>query len=77
VLLSLALAFWLARLDGLSPEACGVVAAMLLYNAAVAILLADAAITLQMRGVILWPAVVLHVGCAIWCAAVLLSGRRA
>ena len=68
-LLALALANWRARSDERSSAAAGVVAAMLLYNTVTAAVLAYAGYSLRMRGIGLWPAVVLHVVMAVWCLA--------
>jgi hypothetical protein len=77
VLLSLGVACWLSRLDRPGRAARGVVAAMLLYNVGVAALLADSGAILNLSGVLLWPAVILHAGCAAWCIATLAAARRA
>jgi hypothetical protein len=71
-LLALGIACWLARDDTHSRAARGLVATMLLYNLAVAALLADAGISLRLQGLALWPAVILHAVMAVWCAASLL-----
>jgi hypothetical protein len=70
-LLSLGVACWLARNDGSSRAGSGVVAAMLLYNAAVVVVLARAGIAPGLSGIGLWPAVVLHLAMAAWCVACL------
>jgi hypothetical protein len=72
-LLSLGVACWLARNDEKSRAAVGVVAAMLLYNAAAGTVLAYAGIIAGLSGVGLWPAVLLHVGMTAWCVACLRS----
>ena len=43
------------------------VGSMLIYNLAVPVLLGQAAIAFGFRGIALWPAIVLHLGLAIWC----------
>jgi hypothetical protein len=67
-LLALGVACWLARGDTNSRAARGLVAAMLIYNLGVALILATAGIRSMPVGVVLWPAaVVLHSAMAIWC----------
>jgi hypothetical protein len=70
-LLTLAVACWLARGDTQSRAANGLVAAMLLYDVAVAAILAFAAIGNRLYGVALWPAVILHTVMSVWCVACL------
>jgi hypothetical protein len=70
-LLSLGAACWLARKDQQSRAATGLIAAMLLYDAAVVALLAFAGIGYGLDGIGLWPAVVLHTAMAVWCLACL------
>lgn len=70
-LLSLGVACWLARNDAHSRAGRGLIAALLLYNAAVAALLAYAALGFSLSGIALWPAVALHAALAAWCAACL------
>ena len=74
-LLALGVACWLARGDGQTRAGRGVVAAMLLYNAAVVAVLAYAGIGLRLFGVGLWPAVLLHAVMAVWCLSCLLIKR--
>ena len=75
-LLALGVACWLARHDGRSRAATGLVAAMLLYNLAAVSILASAGIGSGLGGVVLWSAVVLHAAMAVWCIACLRSKRR-
>jgi small basic protein len=70
-LFALGIACWLARDDTQSRAARGLVAALLFYNVAVAALLAFAGLRLGLRGVMLWPVVVLHAVMAVWCIACL------
>jgi hypothetical protein len=74
-LLSIGLACWLARGDGQSRAASGLVAALLLYNTVVVALLVHARIDSGLSGVGLWPAVGLHTALAGWCAACLHRAR--
>jgi hypothetical protein len=71
-LFTLAIACWLARTDTPSRAARGLVVAMLFYNFAVAALIACAGLGWGLRGVMLWPAVILHAVTAVWSAACLL-----
>ena len=66
-LLTLTVACWLARLDGETRAANGLVTAMVLYNVGAAALLAYAGIALRLSGIFLWPVVLLHAVMAAWC----------
>ncbi len=66
---SLGAACWMARNDEKGHAAAGLVGAMLLYNFAVASLLAHARIGSAISGIGLWPAVILHSALGCWCVA--------
>jgi len=72
-LLTLGVAWWLARDDARSRAAKGLVAAMVLYNLGVALILGAAGIRAHLIGLALWPAVTLHAVMAVWCIVSLLS----
>jgi len=75
-LLALGVACCLACLDAQSLATRGLVVAMLLYNLAASSILAYAGFGLEMAGVALWPAVVLHAGMGAWCIACLRMKRK-
>jgi hypothetical protein len=68
---TLAVGCWLARYNGQSCAATGLVAGLLLYNTAAVAILASAGIVSALVGVLLWPAVVIHSALAAWCGACL------
>ncbi len=70
-LLALGTACWLARNDLQSGAAKGLIAALLLYNAAAVTVLVYAALGLALSGIGLWPAIVLHTALGVWCVACL------
>ncbi|HEY0320049.1 MAG TPA: hypothetical protein VGC66_03685 [Pyrinomonadaceae bacterium] len=74
-LLALGLACWLARNDGPSRAATGLIGSMLLYNVAAVLVLAYAGLGWRLFGVGLWPAVVFHALMVVWCLACLLTKR--
>jgi hypothetical protein len=74
-LLTLGVACWLARSDTHSRAARGLVAAMVLYNFGVALILGAAGMRPEPAGVALWPAVALHAAMTVWCIVSLLSGK--
>ena len=68
-LLAQGVACWLARNDGDSRPAAGLIVSMLLYNSAAAASLAFANVVSGLVGIALWPAVALHAAMAVWCIA--------
>lgn len=76
-LLALGVACWLARGDGGSAAARGVVAAMLLYNVAAVTVLAYAGFGLKLSGIGLWPAALFHLMLTAWCVGCLQKEIRA
>jgi hypothetical protein len=75
-LLTLGVAFWLARGDSQSRASRGLVAAVALYNLGAVLILGAAGLRSQSVGIALWPAVVLHTVMTAWCLASLLSGEE-
>ena len=72
-MLSLGLACWLARDDGLTRPGRAIVTAMLVYNVVVAAVLAYAGAMLGLTGIGLWPAAGVHTALAVWCVVSLRS----
>jgi len=70
-ILALGVACWLARQDAAGRAARGLIAAMLVYNAAVAAILVLVWTNQGLSGVALWPVVLAHPVLAVWCAVVL------
>ncbi len=60
--LAFGVACWLAR----GKETSALVSAMLIYNCGVAVVNGTAGLASETIGILLWPAVVLHVAMGIW-----------
>jgi len=65
-LISISIGCWLVR-NGDRHAQAGQVAAIMIYNLAVPIVLMHAWIAWSVEGPGLWPASILHAGLAIWC----------
>jgi hypothetical protein len=76
-LLTLGIACWLARNDSQSRAAIGLIAALLLYDAAVVAIFLIARLAMDLSGIGLWPIVVLHSGLWIWSLLCLRKVREA
>jgi hypothetical protein len=75
-LLGIGVASWLARQEQRTPAQLGLLVGILIYDVAAAVLLGFAGAVLEMAGIALWPAVVLHASLAAWCVVEWLSSRR-
>ena len=75
-LVGLAIACWQARNGERASPATGVVESITFYNFAAAMVLVYAGIRLDLRGALLWPAIVLHLGLGAWCVLTLWFTRR-
>jgi hypothetical protein len=72
-LLAIGVVCWPARNDRGRPS--GLLTGVLIYDIAAAALLAHAGLFLDMAGIALWPAVMVHVVLGVWCATCLLALR--
>lgn len=66
-LLSIGVASYVSRNDNASPAQSGVLFGVLIYDVAAAVLLGYAGAVLTMAGILLWPALVLHMAFTVWC----------
>jgi hypothetical protein len=66
-LCGIGIASWRAQEDRRTPAQLGLLTGILLYDVAAAVLLGYAGAALNMVGLALWPAVVLHTALAAWC----------
>ena len=72
-LLAIGVACWLARRDPGGLAQRGILAGVLIYDVTAAALIAYSGLVLNMTGLFLWPAVVLHTTLAVWCVCCLWS----
>jgi len=68
-LLTLGVACWLARDEAAGRVAKALVAALLLYNIGVVLVLAFAWASPTPIGIAFWPVVLAHTGLAVWCVS--------
>jgi hypothetical protein len=73
-LLALGIACWVARDESKSRTAAGLIVALVLYDAIVVVLLLYERLVAGNSGLILWPAVALHLGLGAWSVLCLGSG---
>jgi hypothetical protein len=76
LLLALGIGCWLASRDTQKPCARRMVMVMTLYNPTTALALAAIGLKAVPRGILLWPAVALHAGMAVWCIESLLRRSK-
>ena len=72
-LVAIATMCWLARHESYGVALRGLLAGVLVYDVAVAAVLAHAGLGLSSSGILLWSAVVAHGGLGCWCAICLTS----
>lgn len=66
-LLAIGIGCWLGRGDQPGPAQRGLIAGVLVYSTAVAVLLGYAGLSLGLIGVALWPVIGLHVALSVGC----------
>ncbi len=66
-LVALGIGCWLARSDLHSPAQSGMLTGVLIFDVAAAALLSYAGLFLNLVGIALWPAVLVHAALAMWC----------
>jgi hypothetical protein len=76
-LLAIAVSCWLERRRPAAVPVTGLAGGLLVYNAAVCVLLAYAGLVDGFSGIGLWPACALHLAMTVCCILVILTGRRA
>ena len=67
-LIAIGLICWRESADIRAGSLAGLLAGLLVYNGAVALILVHGAVFKGIYGVLLWPVVVAHVAFALWCA---------
>jgi hypothetical protein len=70
-LLAIGVACWIGRFDTHGSGQLGLLIGVLIYDVAAAVILAYTALFVNLVGIALWPAVMLHAALAVWCAACL------
>lgn len=75
-LLAIGVACWLARKDPGRHTQQGLLTGVLIYDIAAAALLAYVGLYLDMVGIALWPATVLHAALAFWCVVCIWDRQR-
>jgi hypothetical protein len=74
-LLALGVACWLARHEGRSRAARGLVGTLVLYNAVILTVLVYAGIGLGLSSNGLWPSALVHAAMTVWCVTSLLKSH--
>jgi hypothetical protein len=74
-LLALTVACWLGRSEKRSSAQFGLLAGVLTYDIAAAVILAYTGLFVNLTGIALWPAVFAHVALAVWCVMCLRDKR--
>jgi hypothetical protein len=70
-LLAIGVACWIGRSDAHTSTQLGLLIGVLIYDVAAAVILAYTGLFVNLVGIALWPAVVLHGALACWCVVCL------
>ena len=76
-LLAIGVSCWFGRGDAQGKGPAGLLIGVLIYDVAAAVILAYTGLFLNLAGIALWPAVVLHTALAGWCVVCVGSSRTA
>jgi hypothetical protein len=76
-LIAIGVACWIGRSDQMGPSQIGLLSGVLAYDAAAAAILAYTGLFVNLVGIALWPAVVVHAALAVWCVVCLCDKPRA
>jgi hypothetical protein len=66
-LVALSIACWVGRSDQRSSAQLGLLGGVLAYDVGTAVILAYTGLFVNLVGLALWPAVVIHAALAVWC----------
>jgi hypothetical protein len=75
-LLAIGVACWIGRSDTHSSAQLGLLFGALVYDMAVAVILAYTGLFVKLLGIALWPAVLVHATLAVWCVVCLWDQPR-
>jgi hypothetical protein len=65
-LVAIGIACWIGRSDKRSSAQFGLLTGVLIYDVAAAVILGYTGLFVNLVGIALWPAVLVHVGLAVW-----------
>jgi hypothetical protein len=75
-LLAIGVACWIGRSDTHGAAQLGLLIGVFTYDVAAALILACTGLFVNLVGIALWPAVVLHAALATWCFVIVWGKRR-
>jgi hypothetical protein len=75
-LLAIGIACWFGRSDKHGSAQRGLLTSVLIYDVAAAVILAYTGLFVNLVGIALWPAVLMHAALAVWCVVCLWDKPR-